>query len=91
MSTRASDEGNFKVVIRVRPPLERELSSDSYLENTVVGPKGRSIQIKDYFNYIPGSFFKKSKIRDMSGLSNYFGSWVKANAESDVVLDFRDL
>ena len=79
------------MVIRVRPPLERELSSDSYLENTVVSPKGRSIQIKDYFNYIPGSFFRKSKLSDRDGFSKYIASWIKANAESDVGLVLADL
>ena len=51
---------NFKVVIRVRPPSDRELSSEYYLPNIQIGSQSKCIQIKDQFDFISHSFSKKA-------------------------------
>ena len=60
MALEKSEEQNFNVVIRLRPPSNRELNSEFYFENTQISSDHKSIQIRDFFNYIPGSFAKKN-------------------------------
>jgi hypothetical protein len=60
MALEKSEEQNFNVVIRLRPPSNRELNSEFDFENIGISSDKKSIQIRDFFNYIPGSFAKKS-------------------------------
>lgn len=60
MALETSEGQNFNVVIRLRPPSDKELESTFYFENTEIDPDCRTIQIRDYFDYIPGSFSKKT-------------------------------
>jgi len=50
--TRNSDDNNknFKVVVRVRPPVQRELESDHFISTTQVNPDSKRISIYEYFN-----------------------------------------
>lgn len=56
MALKTCEEQNFKVVIRLRPPSDRELHSEFFFENTSITRDQKTIQIRDYFDYIPGSF-----------------------------------
>lgn len=45
----ASSGNNFKVVVRLRPPLSREKQGNFFLPVMQVGPENRSIAIMEYF------------------------------------------
>lgn len=44
-----STSNNFKVVIRVRPPLPREMQGNYFLPVVQVGQDSRSVSIMEYF------------------------------------------
>lgn len=60
MALETSEEQNFNVVIRLRPPSEKELNSQFYFTNTKIGPESKSIEIQDHFDYIPGAFSRRT-------------------------------
>lgn len=44
------DRDNVKVVVRVRPPLTRELAGEIFISTVQVLPDARSIQLFEYYN-----------------------------------------
>ncbi len=49
-SKHISDRDNVKVVVRVRPPLTRELEGDIFISDVQVLEDQRSIQLFEYYN-----------------------------------------
>lgn len=49
-SNHNTDRDNVKVVIRVRPPLNRELEGEIFISNVQVLEDQRSIQLYEYYN-----------------------------------------
>lgn len=49
-SKHSNERDNVKVVVRVRPPLTRELEGDVFISNVQVLEDQRSIQLFEYYN-----------------------------------------
>lgn len=41
---------NVKVIVRVRPPLQRELEGDIFISTVQVHPERKRIQLFEYYN-----------------------------------------
>lgn len=60
MAVQTKSDENFKVVIRVRPELEKSIINQNYSPNIFVDENQTTIQIRDFYDYHPQSNSKKS-------------------------------
>jgi hypothetical protein len=49
-ASKANTSDNVKVVVRVRPPLSRELEGDIFLSTVQVLEDSKSVQLFEYYN-----------------------------------------
>lgn len=49
-ASKANNSDNVKVVVRVRPPLSRELEGDIFLSTVQVLEDNKSVQLFEYYN-----------------------------------------